>query len=161
MAYGIINHLKYNAWANEHIAETIRPLDDILMAETVQSSFDSLNKTLLHIWDAEVVWLKRLQGESIREMPSRYFRGAKEDLTTGLIQSSRNLLSFVEGKKPDFVLKKIEYTNLKGDSFSNTVEEILFHVVNHGTYHRGQIVTILRHLGVGQLPSTDLIRYVR
>ncbi|NJN41670.1 MAG: hypothetical protein HC811_04955 [Flammeovirgaceae bacterium] len=161
MAYGIVDHLKYNVWANEYMAKFIEPLDENLLVKTVQSSFDSLNKTLLHIWDAEVVWYKRIQGERVKEVPSTFFNGDKTDLISGLLKSSRGLVSFIEEKDSPFIHQKIDYSNLKGDAFGNTVEEILFHVVNHSTYHRGQVVTILRHLGIDKLPATDLIRYAR
>jgi uncharacterized damage-inducible protein DinB len=53
----------------------------------------------------------------------------------------------------------IEYKNLKGDAFAKPVWEILLHVVNHGTYHRGQIAAMLRQLGHVP-PSTDFIYFV-
>ena len=53
------------------------------------------------------------------------------------------------------------YKNLKGDPFEDRIEDTLFHVVNHSTYHRGQIITMLREAGVAKVVSTDLIHYLR
>ena len=56
---------------------------------------------------------------------------------------------------------RYHYTNLRGEPFDDTYEETLFHVVNHGTYHRGQLIMMLREAGVTSLPGTDLIHYLR
>ena len=161
MRYVIVEHLKYNAWANVQIAKILESLDELLLQKNVASSFKNLSKTMLHIWDAEVIWLKRIQSNPIQTWPSSSFKGNKSDLINGFIKSSEELLNFIKDQEHDFIYQKIKYNNLKGDTFENSVEEILFHVVNHGTYHRGQIITILHTLGVSELPSTDLIRFVR
>ena len=70
------------------------------------------------------------------------------------VNSSRQLLSFVELRGEAFIQSKISYKNLKGESFENNL-------VNHGTYHRGQVTTMLRELGVTHLASTDIIFYLR
>ena len=77
------------------------------------------------------------------------------------VNSSRQLLSFVELRGEAFIQSKISYKNLKGESFENEVEPLLYHLVNHGTYHRGQVTTMLRELGVTHLASTDIIFYLR
>ena len=77
------------------------------------------------------------------------------------VNSSRQLLSFVELRDEAFIQSKISYKNLKGESFENEVEPLLYHLVNHGTYHRGQVTTMLRELGVTHLASTDIIFYLR
>jgi uncharacterized damage-inducible protein DinB len=50
---------------------------------------------------------------------------------------------------------------MKGIEFKSAVDEILFHVVNHGTFHRGQMITMLRELGYTSFPSQDLIAFTR
>lgn len=77
------------------------------------------------------------------------------------VNSSRQLLSFVELRGEAFIQSKISYKNLKGESFENEVEPLSYHLVNHGTYHRGQVTTMLRELGVTHLASTDIIFYLR
>ncbi|MBL7865765.1 MAG: damage-inducible protein DinB, partial [Cyclobacteriaceae bacterium] len=56
--------------------------------------------------------------------------------------------------------KVVQYTNTKGQSFSNTVRDILFHVANHTTHHRGQIISDFRQSGIQPL-VTDFIFYIR
>jgi len=161
MAYSIIDHLRYNAWANTRIADVLTPVDDAIIFEERKSSFPSIAKTLLHIWDAEFIWSKRMQGESPTAQRSANFTGDKTELLNGFVNSSRELLLFIESKAPEFLARRYNYTNLKGEPFTDSVEDTLFHVVNHGTYHRGQVITMLRAADVTKVLSTDLIHYIR
>ncbi len=161
MSYTIGQHLAYSVWATERLKETLDAVDETLLFAEVKSSFSSIAKTLLHAWDAEVIWLKRLQGVSLDSWPSQNFKGGKKELLEGIVQSARDLSAFVESKGVDYVSTTVQYKNLKGDSFENQVEDMLFHVVNHGTYHRGQVTTLLHQLGVTKIQSMDIIFYLR
>lgn len=161
MSYSIQQHLTYSIWAAERLKETLDTVDESILFAEVKSSFPSIAKTLLHAWDAEVIWLKRLQGVSLDSWPSQNFKGGKKELLEGIVQSARDLSAFVESKGVDYVSTTVQYKNLKGDSFENQVEDLLFHVVNHGTYHRGQVTTLLHQLGVTKIQSMDIIFYLR
>ena len=167
MPYTMINHLTYSVWATAKLSEIIENADESILKKESPSSFNTIEKTILHIWDAELVWFKRLQGESLTEWPSKDFEGDREALIGGWIDNCMALKEYVEGKGEDFLSTTISYTTMGGKPYSNTVEEIIYHVVNHGTFHRGQIVTMLRANGVTkladteELSSTDLITYLR
>lgn len=161
MAHKLVDHLTYNLWANERIGHLLMTQDDSVLNAEKKSSFTSISKTVLHIWDAETIWLTRLQGRSLNDWPSKSFSGNKAVMLKGLVDRSTELLQFVTEKGDSFQRETITYKNMKGDPYKNTVEEILFHLVNHGTYHRGQIITLLRDCGVTQLVSTDLIAWFR
>lgn len=161
MPHNLVSHLTYNLWANERIGHLLMlQNDDILTAEK-NSSFASIKKTVLHLWDAETIWLTRLKGGSLADWPSKNFTGGKSEMLTGWINTSTDLLHFVKEKGTAFQQQTIVYKNMKGDAYENSVEEILYHLVNHGSYHRGQIITLLRESGVTQLVSTDLIAWFR
>jgi len=70
----------YNLWANRRMIAMLSPLSETQIAQDIISSFPSVKMTLLHIWDAEVIWLKRLQGESLDYWPSYNFEGKKADI---------------------------------------------------------------------------------
>lgn len=161
MNYTLHRHLSYSLWANGKLAEFIAKADENIFDREVQSSFPSLKKTVLHIWDAEYIWLRRLQGESLSEYPSKNFTGNRAEALKGWTDNSKALLDYVSVRGADYAETSITFKTLKGDEFTNTVEEILMHVVNHGTFHRGQLVTILRTLGFIEVNSTDLITYIR
>jgi uncharacterized damage-inducible protein DinB len=161
MAYTLHQHLSYSVWATARLAETLQPVGEKILYAEVKSSFPSIAKTLLHLWDAEVIWLKRMQGISLTSWPSQNFSGTKDDLITGVVNSSKELLNFIELKGTDFLPSKISYKNMKGDSFEDVIENILYHIVNHGSYHRGQVTTLLHELGVNKIQSMDIIFYLR
>jgi uncharacterized damage-inducible protein DinB len=161
MSYTIHHHLDYTVWANETLIAKLKTLDESLLHQEVSSSFPSIAKTLLHMWDAEVVWFKRFNGVSLTDWPSKSFNGSTHDLFKGLIESSTGLRDFVQSKGDTFLQSTVKYKNLKGNEFEDPVEYLLYHIVNHGTYHRGQITTMLRSLGISDPASTDIIVYWR
>ena len=160
MAYSLQKHLLYNEWANSQFAEVLRNVDDAVYFLPAKSSFASIAKTVIHMWGAQHVWYRRFEGESLGSFPVRD-ETDKHGALDGLIQSSNEILKFVESKDDAFLSSTYAYNNLKGDPFEDSYEETLYHIVNHGTYHRGQIVTMLREAGVTSFVSTDLIHYLR
>jgi uncharacterized damage-inducible protein DinB len=161
MVHSLVQHLTYNLWANERIGHVIMAQDEAVLNAEQKSSFTTISKTVFHIWDAEVIWLTRLKGSSLTDWPSKSFNGTKADMLHGLIKNSTELLNYVKERGEPFLGQTIAYKSIKGDSFESSVEEILFHVVNHGTYHRGQIITMLHGSGAKQMVSTDLINWFR
>lgn len=167
MPYSMITHLTYNVWATAKLSEIIENADESIIKMETPSSFPTIEKTILHVWDAELIWLKRLQGESLADWPSKGFDGDRETLVAGWVDNTVALRDFVQSKDEGYLQTTIEYKNTAGKPYSNTVEEIIYHVVNHGTFHRGQIITMLRANGVtdltlnGETSSTDLITYLR
>ncbi len=161
MGYSIQRHLEYNAWANGKIVEFMKSVDDRLLDKELKSSFSTIRKTFYHIWDAEIIWLKRVKGESVTTWPSEISGTDGEDSFSEFLKNSQELVQFVSDKKRDFLDSKITYTNIKGNKYTNVIEDVLFHVVNHGTFHRGQMVTMLRELGCENFEAQDLIAYLR
>jgi len=161
MPYSLVENLSYNLWANERIGHLLMAQDDGIIYAEHKSSFASIAKTVLHLWDAETIWFTRIQGNSLLDWPSKNFSGGKSEMLRGWINTSTELLQFVKAKGKGFALERVVYKNLKGNAFENTIEEILLHLINHGSYHRGQIITLLREGGINQLVSTDMIVWLR
>ena len=161
MSHTLIDHLTYNLWANERMGHLLMAQSDAILNAEQKSSFTSVTKTVMHLLDAEIIWLTRLKGQSLTDWPSKKFTGTKADMLQGLVKTSTELLQLIKEKGDEFTSQVIAYKNMKGDPYTNRVEEILYHVVNHGTYHRGQIITMLRGAGVEQVVSSDLIVWFR
>ena len=161
MSYSMIKHLGYSVWATDRLSKILEKADESILKKEVPSSFPTIEKTILHIWDAESIWMKRLEGESKLTWPSEGFAGDRRKLLTGWLTSATALRDMIEPMSESDLDRRIDYKNMAGVGFSSTVEEILYHVTNHGTFHRGQIVTMLRTLGITDIPSTDLITYLR
>ena len=151
--------VKYNYWANEKIVSLLVEISPKHLDVSVKSSFTSVRKTVFHIWDAEVLYLKRLQGVSLDSFPSEKF-----PLTTPIdkmLKTSREFCEFIEDKDKDFFQKMCLYKNTHGEEFSQPFSELILHCMNHSTFHRGQVITILRGLGYSAFPQTDLIHFLR
>ncbi|MDZ4756897.1 MAG: DinB family protein [Bacteroidota bacterium] len=152
----IKNMCLYNQWANEKLFGAI-PLE--LADVEINSSFSSIRKTVYHLWDAETVWLERLMDKPLTPWPATAnYTGTFAESFTYIKEQENTYIQFIEQAD---LSNRITYKNLKGIEFSSSFFEILSHVVNHSTFHRGQLVTMLRQAGVTQIPATDLIAYYR
>ena len=154
----ISQYSAYNLWANERIAAVLKTLDPKLLDVEVKSSFTSLRKTVHHIWDAEMIWLARLEDRKLQWPPTAHFidPAIDEFLTT-----SRDLNNFVSTKSEECLHASTSFHDSKGVPYTMNNAGIIMHVMNHSTFHRGQLITILRELGQTELPSTDLVKYLR
>jgi uncharacterized damage-inducible protein DinB len=151
--------VRYNLWANKKIAEILNKTETVDLNKEIPSSFSSLRKTVYHIWDAEYIWLNRLNGLSISSFPSKEFDNTVP--ITKFLECSEAWVKSMESEDELFFTKVCSYKNIAQKDFSNTHSEIIMHCMNHSTYHRGQLVTLLRQVGKVDLPSTDMIAFYR
>ena len=156
----LIKLCKYNFWANDRICTWIKKAD-LKVDEELKSSFPSIRKTLYHLWDAQFIWLARLNGESPNTWPSHSFKGNLDEAIGGLQQNTLALATYIELLDENEYQREVEFKSIDGTSYFNSVEEIIMHVINHSTYHRGQLITLLRTGGFTAVDSTDFIRYLR
>ena len=154
----LLAHVNYNVWANQRISQMLS-INKELLDKEVPSSFTSLRKTVFHIWDAEIIWLARLKGNSMEYFPSTQYE--PETSIDKFPENSKEFAEFVESKDDVFLNTICHYKNTQKKEFSNFNYEIILHCMNHSTYHRGQLTTMLRNLGVTELITTDLIAYMR
>ncbi len=151
----------YNCWASQKIADTILSLPDEKQVAEVPSSFNILQNTILHMWDAESIWWQRMKMHERFVRPSDNFKGTTRDAVNGLMSQSRLWEGWVNTAS-DLVLDHVfQYYNSKKENFKQPIWQMLLHVFNHGTYHRGQLINMLRQLGVVKIPETDFIVWSR
>jgi len=151
----------YNSWATQRIADVILSLPEERQLAEVPSSFNSLHKTLLHMWDAESGWWQRLKLQERIIFPSEHFKGNMQELVSAVLQQSRQWEEWA-GTASDLLLEHVfQYQDRKGNQFKMPIYQMVHHVFNHGTYHRGQLITMLHQLGVEKLPSTDFVTWTR
>lgn len=157
----IQEYATYNVWANQRICDKILALPEKKHKEEVASSFNSLFKTILHIWDAESGWWQRVKLLEKVEFPRDHFSGSTKELIAGLLNQSKNWEEWVKNASELSLLHVFHYHNTKKELFKEPVYQVLLHVFNHSSYHRGQLVNILRQLGVENIPDTDFIIWTR
>ncbi|WP_407570134.1 DinB family protein [Deinococcus altitudinis] len=149
--------LDYTAWATERLLNALHPLTPEELARDLGSSHGGVSGTLEHLYGSDVIWTARLC-----ERPAIRFSDLPplpplEVLKPQWLALQTGRRDFVAGLHPE---QGTGYANLKGEAQSNTVGEIVRHLVNHSAYHRGQVVTLLRQLG-HPAPNTDLIAFYR
>lgn len=151
----------YNRWAYQQITDTILEMDEHLHQQIVKSSFPNLYATVLHLWDAESIWWQRMEGHLQLVIPSKQFNPAMKEAINGLLQQAGEWERFLQHCTEEDLHREFAYKNLKGEAFTSAVWTVVHHLFNHGTYHRGQLVTMMRELGVTTIPATDFIHWYR
>jgi uncharacterized damage-inducible protein DinB len=151
----------YNSWANQKILEVILGLPEEKQKQELPSSFKSLYDTVLHMWNAESAWWQRMKLQERIQAPSEYFKGSFAELCGSLGQQNYLWQDWVEQATEAALEHVFQYQNNKKEQFKQPIFQMLLHVFNHGTYHRGQLVNMLRQLGLEKLPQTDFIVWSR
>jgi uncharacterized damage-inducible protein DinB len=153
----LLELLDYQRWANIKTLDTSAKLSLEQLHRDLGSSFKSVFETLVHLYGADRAWLGRLEGQSpSRPNPSDYpSLEALREAWEVVLDGWKTVIAKLENPKLE-----IAYKSYDGAPFSSSLEEIVKHVVNHGTYHRGQVAAMQRMLG-GEAVGTDLITYYR
>ena len=153
---------QYNAWANKRIIDVLLKLEQGHIDMEIVSSFSSVRATVSHTWSAEYIWLQRLQLVEYPIWVGNDYQGLFDDACNSWQQVSSDLIQFVERQYDDRALQHVlQYYDRAKVSHKTPVFEVLMHVFNHSTYHRGQMVTMLRQLGRVDIPGTDFIGFAR
>jgi len=150
----------YNAWANRRAMEAAAALAPEQFTKPLGSSFSSVRDTLAHIYGAEWIWLERFQGRSPASLPDVNQFANLASLRECWLEQEARLLGFVRGLTRADLDRMMEYKTLKFGVYRNSLCQSMQHLVNHGTYHRGQVTTLLRQLGAKPI-LTDLMHFYR
>jgi uncharacterized damage-inducible protein DinB len=149
----------FNRWANRLVLDAVARLSVEEFTRDLKNSFPSVRDTLAHLLFAEWVWLRRWKGESPRAAPWEASAFADvESLRAALAEVDGERTALLAGLADDALAEEITYTNTRGEVWRYPLGRMMQHVVNHSTYHRGQVVTMLRQLGAAA-PSTDFLDY--
>lgn len=151
----------YHVWANQQLLSVLQSLPEEKLQQTIVSSFDSLQRTVLHLLDAESIWWQRLKLQERINRPSENFSGDMKELSRQLLLQSRQWQDWITQAQEHHLQHVFQYQNSRRESFKQPVYQMLLHLFNHGTYHRGQLITMLRQAGVEKLPCTDFIAWSR
>ncbi len=148
----------YNQWANQRVISSVTPLTQEMFTRRMGSSFGSVRDTLAHILSAEWIWLERWLGRSPKALHSASdfptVQALRQLWTT--VQHDQN--QYIKTLVPDRLQDEVSYINTRGERYAYALWRQMVHVVNHSSYHRGQITTLLRQIGA-EPASTDLLVY--
>ncbi|HWX23655.1 MAG TPA: DinB family protein [Vicinamibacteria bacterium] len=152
--------LEYTVWANHRILRPVATLSVAEFKRDLGSSHGGIRGTLSHMVDCEWIWLERWKGVSPK---ARMDEGEFADVVAlrdrwTAIEKHRDV--WFRALRPSAVGEIVAYKSLDGKSFEAPLWKLVQHVVNHATYHRGQVTALLRILNTRAV-STDMVVWDR
>ena len=151
----------YNIWADSIAIEWLNQINDEQWEQVITSSFSSIRQTAIHIASAEKIWIDFWENAPNPVYLSTEFKGTKSDLIKIWKESSVGLKNFIEQYPEENYQEPIRVIKPNGEEGSMEFWQTFPHMINHSTYHRGQLVTLLRQAGFTNFSSTDLFTYYR
>src|SRR5688572_15907342 len=155
------NLIAFHYWARNRMLEAVEALSAEQFTQELGGSFGSVRNTVVHTLSAECIWLSRWKGEN----PGRMLTAENfPDLATvrkAWMDQEESLRSFFAPLDDAGIQQVIRYKTLAGVDSASPLWQMLQHVVNHATYHRGQVTNFLRQLGAAPPKGTDLITFYR
>lgn len=152
--------IDYSYWAHRRVWDCVMQLTDTQFTHPFEYSIGSVHAQVVHVMSAEEIWYFRLQGESLtglrrpEEFPTRLDVRRKWDLI------ERDMRRYTDRLTDEQLTGTITYRTTNGKSMHESRLGILLHVINHGTDHRAQILSLLHHFGAPTLEQ-DMIVYLR
>jgi uncharacterized damage-inducible protein DinB len=161
-AAGMRRYFDYNSWANERMFGALGAIPSGDYLADAKSSHGGLHGTMTHIVWAHQLWLLRWTGQPHDAAAAGLKAAVTFDrLRAYWLEVDRATGAFLAARLSDaFLAETFTMKTTKGEAFVHTYGEAMLHLVNHSSYHRGQLVTMLRQAGHAP-PSTDFILYAR
>lgn len=156
----LVTHLQFSAWASKRMLDAAAQLSPQEVTRDLKTSHASVLNTLAHIYQADRIWFSRLEG-----VPRMTLTDPGEEHTLAVLQRDwpplhARFVAWASSLEDADMDRVVVYKNTKGQAFEQRVSQAILHLVNHASYHRGQVTTLLRQLGRVP-PGTDLIAYYR
>jgi len=153
-------HIDYTIWASRRLVESAALLTPEELNRDFRHADRSVLGTLVHIFAADRTWLGRLEGQ-----PTSKFLDPETDLRMDVLENEwpalhRRWLKWLDTQTDATLLEPLGYRDLKGNEHQTPPWQIVLHVVNHATHHRGQVSAMLRAMGHSP-PPVDLIVFYR
>lgn len=151
--------IRYHYWATDRLLDVVEQLTPEQFARDLGSSFPSVQATVAHLLTAEAVWLGRVTGRPFERVAPDGLP-APADARTQWAPLREEMDRWAAGLAERGAERTVRAVTSSGGEYWHTGEEVALHLVVHGAYHRGQVVTMLRQLGVAP-QSLDLIAFFR
>jgi len=153
--------IDYNYWARDRVMEAVLRLSPDQFTRDLGSSFKSVRDTVAHLHGAEWIWYSRWQGTSPPALPPADRFPDATAAGRAWRELETQIRTFFDSIDDAGLMRVFEYKNAAGASFSSPLWQMLQHVVNHGSYHRGQLTTMIRQLDAQPPRGMDLITFFR
>ncbi len=152
----------YNRWANARLYDAAGRLSPAALSETRSGFFPSILKTLNHILVADTVWMGRLEGTGHPGVTAldQVLHADFPPLKAARTAMDERIIAFVDELAPARVQEDLVYRTMGGEPARTPLEQVLAHVFNHQTHHRGQAHAMLSSTEIAP-PPLDLIYFLR
>lgn len=157
----LLNLVDYHYWARDRMFTALEALPAADYAKPLGNSFASVRDTAVHLYLAEWIWLQRWHGVSPVTPPPGANYPDVASLRAAWAGLEAEVRGYAEGLDESRLHERVEYRNLAGVAASSSRWTMVQHVVNHASYHRGQVTTMVRQLGGTPPAPQDLIAYYR
>jgi uncharacterized damage-inducible protein DinB len=150
--------LAYTMWADRQVLGALRAVSPEDLTRDTGTSFGSILGTMAHVVGAERLWVSRFAGDPLPHVPDIADYPDLRALIFGAEEVWAALGALVAGLDEEQLQRETTWTNSRGETYTQELWRPMLHMVNHSTYHRGQVVSLLRQLGYTPV-STDLVYY--
>lgn len=150
----------YQQWANDRMFAALGGIAPALLLSSQGLFFNSIHHTVDHLLLVNRLWLARLQGESLRVDFRAITYPDWNQLIEATQRQAEELTLWLEGYEETLFDRRLEYVSSEGETRSMWMRDVLTHVMNHQTHHRGQISAVISRLG-GVAPEMDYVYYKR
>ncbi|MGH7612562.1 MAG: DinB family protein [Gemmatimonadales bacterium] len=148
---------RFNRWANARVFDAISGVTQEQFLKDLGSSYPSIRETLTHIVWGEWLWLQRWRGTSPRTVFQATDFPLPDSLKTRWLEVELEQRGFVESTTAERLLCIVRYVNLQGQTWEYPLWRQMYHIVNHSSYHRGQVTTMLRQVGARPIATDFLV----
>lgn len=148
----------FNRWADDRVIVACRPLDQEAYTRELPGGMLSLRSTLVHLAGATRAWTRRLDGEPVTGLTTEEELPTLDDVARVLAEAHARFDRLVPELTPERLASTWTYQNLRGQTCRVPFWAVPRHVVNHASYHRGQVAVKLKRLGL-EPPGTDFITW--
>ena len=150
----------YNLWANNRLFEAAAQLSTEQYLQDCKSSHGGIHGTLTHIVGAQKLWVSRWRGTPENSVLQGKEVGSLLDLISIWERVSSDTAEFLASLTDQKLQEEFTITNTQGKQFVNTFQQMMQHLINHSSTHRGQVNAMIRQFGI-RPPGIDLIAYYR
>ena len=149
----------YNYWARDRQLKACATLTPEQFLRPMGNSFSSLRDTLAHLAGCEWLWLERWRGRSPRAMANPQEFPNLETIKDYWNTVEEEVRAYLAELDEDILGRPLTYINFNGETWDYPLGQTILHLLNHQSYHRGQVTTLLRQLGVEPAPVDFLVAY--
>lgn len=154
----ILELFAYHHWATDQVFGALSALSAAQLNEEWGGSFGTGRALLRHVVGVEQLWFERWRGKSPKGLPDFPPTLAGRDFADAWSKVKAEQQEFLEELSRSQLEGTLSYVNIKGEKWTYPLSDVLAHVVNHGTYHRGQLTHLLRDRGLAGI-STDYLLF--